>query len=271
MESTIESVAGTTLYVERRGDGPPLLLVHGAGEDAAMLAGQAEALAAAGYHVISYDRRGTGRSGRDDWPGDGADQHADDAAALLAELGVAPATVLGVSSGGVVALALAARHPAAVDQVVAWEPPASGVLPGGAAAHAAIMAPVERHLRRHPGDCAGAQAILLSMILGGPVAADDPALTATRANAEPMVRDDPAITLRPFTAAELTKVPVTIAVGTAPNELVRAAAEVLAELGDTRPRIVDGADHEVYLTHPEVLAAVVGAPSSAWTVGRSPC
>jgi pimeloyl-ACP methyl ester carboxylesterase len=271
MRTTIESVAGTTPHVERRGDGPPLLLVHGAGEDAAMLAGQAEALAAAGYHVISYDRRGTGRSGRDDWPGDGADQHADDAAALLAALGVAPATVLGVSSGGVVALALAARHPAAVDHVVAWEPPASGVLPDATAAHAAIMTPVEEHLRRHPGDCAGAQAILLSRILGSPVAADDPALTATRANAEPMVRDDPAITLRPFTVAELTKVPVTIAVGTAPNDLVRTAVGVLAELSDTQPRVVDGADHEVYLTHPQVLAAVVGTPSPPWTVGRSPC
>ena len=48
-----------------------------------MLAGQADALAAAGYEVVTYDRRGTGRSGRDDWPGRGAGQHADDAAALL--------------------------------------------------------------------------------------------------------------------------------------------------------------------------------------------
>src|SRR3712207_5024887 len=72
------AVAGTTLHVEQRGEGPPLLLVHGAGEDAAMLAGQADALAVAGYRVITYDRRGTGRSGREDWPGRGADQHADD-------------------------------------------------------------------------------------------------------------------------------------------------------------------------------------------------
>lgn len=105
------AVAGTTLHVEQRGDGPPLLLVHGAGEDAAMLAAQAQALADAGYRVLTYDRRGTGASDRDGWPGNGADQHADDAAALLETLDAAPATVLGVSSGGVVALALAARHP----------------------------------------------------------------------------------------------------------------------------------------------------------------
>ena len=53
-----------------------------------MLAGQAESLAAAGYEVVTYDRRGTGRSGREDWPGGGADQHADDAAALIHQLGL---------------------------------------------------------------------------------------------------------------------------------------------------------------------------------------
>jgi pimeloyl-ACP methyl ester carboxylesterase len=256
-----ENVAGTTLHVEQRGDGPPLLLVHGAGEDVTMLAGQAEALAAAGYRVISYDRRGTGASGREDWPGAGADQHADDAAALLGALGAAPATVLGVSSGGVVAMALAARHPDAVTRVVAWEPPAAGVLHGADAATAAIMEPVEAHLREHPDDWVGAQALLLTAILGFPVSSDDPAFAAARANAEPMVRDDPTITLRPFTAAELTAAPVTVAVGTAPNELVDAATAVLAELTGTERAVVPGADHEVYLTDPAVLAALIEAPT----------
>jgi phosphoribulokinase len=77
--ATIE-VEGTSLHVTRRGNGEPLLLIHGAGEDAEMLAAQAENLTSAGYEVITYDRRGTGRSGRQDWPGTGATQHADDLA-----------------------------------------------------------------------------------------------------------------------------------------------------------------------------------------------
>ena len=252
------AVADTTLNVEQRGEGPPLLLVHGGGEDGSMLAGQAEALAAAGYRVITYDRRGTGRSGRANWPGEGADQHADDAAAVLDTLDAAPATVLGVSSGGLVALALAARHPEAVARVIAWEPPASGVLPDAAAINASIMAPIDAHLREHPGDYVGAQALLLTVVLGFPVSADDPEFAAARANAEPMIRDEPAITLRPFTAAELTAVPVTIAVGTEPNELIGAAAPVLGKLAGVEPEIVEGAGHEVYLTDPAVLAALVG-------------
>jgi pimeloyl-ACP methyl ester carboxylesterase len=168
--------------------------------------------------------------------------------------------VLGVSSGVVVALALAARHPGTVERVVAWESPASGVLPDAAAANAAIMAPVDAHLCEHPGDYVGAQAILLTEILGFPAAVDDPAFAATRANAEPMIRDEPTITLRPFTAAELTAVPVTVAVGTNPNELIGAATAVLGELSGRAPAIIDGADHEVYLTDPAVLTALVGPP-----------
>jgi hypothetical protein len=98
-------VAGTTLAVQVRGEGPPLLLVHGGGEDATMLSAQADSLAAAGYQVVTYDRRGTGGSGREDWPGNGADQHADDAAALLDALGLAPAAPIGLKAGAAAQLA----------------------------------------------------------------------------------------------------------------------------------------------------------------------
>jgi pimeloyl-ACP methyl ester carboxylesterase len=252
------SVRGIELYVEQRGDGHPLLLIHGGGEDTTMLAAQADDLAAACHRVITYDRRGTGRSGRDDWPGNGADQHADDAAALLAALDAQPASVLGVSSGGVVALALAARHPGTVDRVIAWEPPALGVIPGAEAMNAEIMAPVNAHLAAHPGDYVGAQAVLLTAILGFPVTVDDPAFAATRANAEPMIRDEPTITLRTFTPDELAGAPITIAVGSAPNDVVAAAAEQLSAQTHSDPVAVDG-DHEVYLSDPTVLTNLVSA------------
>ena len=173
------------------GQRTPVLVIHGGGEDADMLAKQAESLAAAGFEVITYDRRGTGRSGREDWPGGGADQHADDAAGLLRALGVGPAIVVGVSSGGVIALDLATRHRELVKRVVAWEPPAAGVLPYGDEITAEIMAPVRAHLDDRPDDFVGAQAILLSMLLGFPVAVGDSAFAAARANAAPMTSTSP--------------------------------------------------------------------------------
>lgn len=69
----------------------PVLLIHGGAEEAAMLSAQAGAIASTGRRCIWYDRRGTGASTRQDWPGGGADQHADDAAALLHHLKAAPA------------------------------------------------------------------------------------------------------------------------------------------------------------------------------------
>ena len=256
------SVAGTELYVEQRGEGPPLLLIHGGGEDATMLAAQADDLAAAGYRVVTYDRRGTGRSGRDDWPGNGADQHADDAAALLAELATGPAVVVGVSSGGVVAMTVAARHPDVVDRVVAWEPPALGVVPGAEAMNAQFLAPAKAHLADRPGDYVGAQALLLTAILGFPVAVDDPAFAAARANAEPMIRDEPRVPLRPFTADELAIRPLTVAVGSAPNDVIGASVAQLATLTG-QPPVTAAGEHEVYLSDPTVLTGVVGPPAGA--------
>jgi pimeloyl-ACP methyl ester carboxylesterase len=258
----VVAVAGTTLAVTRQGSGPPLLLVHGGGEDAAMLAGQAAAFADMGFEAVTYDRRGTGGSGRDDWPGRGADQHADDAAALLEALDIGPATIVGVSSGGVVALDLAVRHPETVERVVAWEPPAAGVIPGGDEATAQIMAPVDAHLAEHPGDFVGAQAILLTAIVGFPVAADDPAFAAARANAEPMVRDEPAITLARFEPGAFDGVDVTIAVGSAPNDLIAAAVAELETLTG-RPAVHLDGDHEVYLFDPSALAALVADVAAA--------
>jgi pimeloyl-ACP methyl ester carboxylesterase len=249
-------VNGTTLHVERRGAGEPLLLIHGAGEDAGMLAAQADSLATAGYEVITYDRRGTGRSGREDWPGRGAGQHSKHAARLVDAVGIGPATIVGLSSGGVVALHMAARHSRQVRRVIAWEPPAAGVVPGGAEITAEIMAPVERHLAEHPGDFVGAQAILLTALIGVPVAVDDPAFAAIRVNAEPMVRDDPAITLARFTAKDFKRRDITVGLGSEPNEVIVAAAARLTTLTGREPVRVTG-PHEVYLTDPSVLTRLV--------------
>lgn len=221
-----------------------------------MLAAQSDSLAAAGFHVITYDRRGTGGSGRDEWPGRGADQHADDAAALLGALDVDDVTVVGVSSGGVVALDLAARHPEVVRRVVAWEPPAIGLLPGAEEINAAFTAPIDEYLASHPGDFVGAQALLLTTILGVPVSVNDPAFAAARANAEPMIRDEPTITLATFSPDDLAGAEITLALGSAPIEPIAGAAAVVAELTG-RPTVQVDGDHEVYLSDPSVLTGIV--------------
>ncbi|MCX3060349.1 alpha/beta fold hydrolase [Streptomyces beihaiensis] len=121
---------GATLYYETRGHGPALLLLPGAGGDAAVLDPLADALADT-YTVITHDPRGYSRSALD---GPHTEQrvpvHADDALRLLDAVSPGePAYVAGSSSGAIVALDLLARHPERLRRVVAHEPPSWSVLP----------------------------------------------------------------------------------------------------------------------------------------------
>src|SRR5258706_10115886 len=105
---------GASLYYEVRGSGPILLLICGGVYDAAGYAGLAERLADR-YTVVTYDRRGNSRSPLDGPPRhQRVEVHADDAHRLLAAVGVTGgerADVFGNSSGAMIALELAVRHP----------------------------------------------------------------------------------------------------------------------------------------------------------------
>jgi pimeloyl-ACP methyl ester carboxylesterase len=113
---------GTELYYEVRGSGPPVLLIMGATGDAGHFEVFADLLADE-FMVVSYDRRGYGRSpAPGGWQTTSPEEQADDAAALLTALGAAPAVVFGTSSGGVFALCLLVRHPEAARGAILHEP-----------------------------------------------------------------------------------------------------------------------------------------------------
>ncbi len=127
---------GITLCYETFGEhsDPAALLIMGLGTQ--MVAWQDDfcsQLAARGLYVVRFDNRDIGRSTHLHGPppsltqllrgsGDAARytlaDMAEDAAGLLSELGLAPAHVIGASQGGMIAQALAARHPAQVRSLV---------------------------------------------------------------------------------------------------------------------------------------------------------
>ena len=121
--STIEKTTSVMLHREVCGEGPALLLIAGTPGDG----GQFDALArelAERHTVISYDRRGTSRSEAPvGWTTTSVGEQADDAAALLAEVGIGSAFVFGTSNGAAVALELALRHPDAVRGALLHEMP----------------------------------------------------------------------------------------------------------------------------------------------------
>jgi pimeloyl-ACP methyl ester carboxylesterase len=118
----IVTANGTELYHEIRGSGPPVLLIMGATGDGGHLDVLADLLADE-FTVVTYDRRGNGRSPvPPGWQTTSPQEQAKDAAALLNTLGTGPAAVFGTSSGGVFALALLVNYPALVRGAILHEP-----------------------------------------------------------------------------------------------------------------------------------------------------
>ena len=107
---------GTSIAFAQSGEGPPLLLLHGAEADHSMFDAFA-ALLAPDFTVIAYDQRDSGGTRNPPQPY-GFDDLAEDAAALIAVLGYRRAHVFGTSLGGAIAQALAARHPERVDRLI---------------------------------------------------------------------------------------------------------------------------------------------------------
>jgi len=111
------------LNVESAGDAssPPLLLLHGITSLARTWQWFVPQLVD-GYHVLSLDFRGHGKSGRA--PGDYQPQrYVDDAISVLDQVAGAPAIVIGHSLGGVTAAALSQQRPDLVAAMVLEDPP----------------------------------------------------------------------------------------------------------------------------------------------------
>jgi len=99
----------------RQGSGPTVLLIHGVGGDSSNWDSVAERLGAR-FDVIAMDLRGHGKSDLITGPLRAQDL-ARDAVQVLDEAGVAKCSVVGLSLGGAVALALTLDYPGRVDKL----------------------------------------------------------------------------------------------------------------------------------------------------------
>ncbi len=112
----IAHVNGIDLGYQEFGRGTPLVLLHGGFGTVEMFGPNLELLAA-GRRVIGVDLQSHGRTPAPDRPMS-FETMADDVAALIAELGLGQAAVMGFSLGGGVALRMAIQHPRAVERLV---------------------------------------------------------------------------------------------------------------------------------------------------------
>lgn len=125
------SVRDIKMYTEVYGTGKPLLMIHGNGGSIGAFGGIIPYFAKK-YKVIAVDSRAHGRS-KDDRDSLSFEQMADDFDALLTEMHIDSAYVLGWSDGGINALVLAMRHPDKVIKLAStganlW-PDSTGLIP----------------------------------------------------------------------------------------------------------------------------------------------
>ena len=99
-----------------KGEGAPLILLHGNGENCDYFVGQIDEFARY-YHVYALDTRGHGKTPRGEAPFT-IRQFADDLLGFLDGHGLEKANILGFSDGGNIALTFALRYPERVERLI---------------------------------------------------------------------------------------------------------------------------------------------------------
>ena len=256
----VVSADGTPIAVFEVGDGPPLILVHGATADhtAFRVVGP---LLATSFRLHSIDRRGRGASG--DGPVYSIEREFEDVAAVAESIAAGsgrPVDIVGHSYGGRCALG-AALLADAVGRVVSYEgaptPPGSSYHPAG----------VETRLRERlaAGDRDGALSTFMTEVVGmrpDDLAAyrADPIWPIRAAAAGTILREleaeaDPAASLERLGAVRR---PVLQILGGDSLPVFRdATAALQASLADGRIVVIAGARHAAHHTHPDAFVSAI--------------
>jgi len=254
----VVSADGTPLAFTRHGQGPSLLLVHGATVDRQAWQFLTPHLQDH-FAVYALDRRGRGASG--DTPPYAVEREIEDLQAVLTAL-PGPVHLFGHSSGAVLALETARRAaPGQIPRLLLYEPPLFPDLPRLPPGHAAELAALlaagnhDRALRTFLG--AGPPGL-------SPAAIDQMAASPrwgrTLALAHTLPYDARIVgeyDLRPERLAGRTR-PSALLLGETSPPRQRAAVEATAAaLPGSQIIILPGQEHVAMVTAPELLAAVI--------------
>ena len=249
----IASPTGATVSYDKRGSGPPLVLVHGGFSDHETNWAFVMPLLTQRFTVHAVARRGRGET--DATEGHGVEDEGRDVAALVEAVG-APVFLLGHSYGAQVALAAAARVPDRVRKLVLYEPPWPGILGEGALARLEGLA--------ESGDWEGFAAVFFRDVLSVPAGELDE-LRATElwppivGDAKASLGDLRALSRYDFSADRFRglNLPVLLQVGTESPRGLYATDALAAALPDARIEELPGQAHEAMTTAPGPYAEAV--------------
>jgi pimeloyl-ACP methyl ester carboxylesterase len=216
--------------------------------------------------VVTYDRRGFSRSPRPEgWTTTSVMQHADDAAALLRHLDLAPATVVGHSSGASIACSLVVRHPDVVRHAVIYEAPLLAVVPHSEEVVAGLRGIVEQAIAQ--GGPRRAMEVFMRTSAG------DEAFEHWRESTDPAVRERVLDNGAVFFPIELpafatfvpdceglraSGVPFTVVVGEENRDTWLGAASAWLVQQTAAERVELPGGHAGFATHPREFMELIG-------------
>lgn len=251
-------VNGTELYYERAGAGPALLFVHGMCGFGGVWRDQMDRLSAH-FRCVTYDRRGHGRSPLGQVEQRTVELHADDAAALIETLDLAPCVLVGSSGGARIGLDVVRRYPHLLAAAVHSEPPALALDPEGAGHFITALKPLLEQAGATGGPRAAVDAFFSYVCPGLWQTIDDARREPYRANAPELLGD---LQMPPYrvTAEDLRRVtvPVLILRGDKSLPVFRGIAGVVAANVPGAEMVeLAGSGHVTYAEQPAAFARAV--------------
>jgi pimeloyl-ACP methyl ester carboxylesterase len=249
---------GARIHYERSGAGFPVIFLHAGIADSRMWEPQARAFEK-DFDVLRPDQRGFGKSELPPVPW----SPVEDLLALIDELGLKPAHLVGCSMGGSIAIDFALDHPDRISKLVLV-----GSAIGGFAfrpEHANLFA--EAAAARKAGDLDALNEAMLHLFLDGPVRPRGYVAEPLRALFLDMngiaVRADfekapPAQNLLATHRLHEITAPTLVVIGDKDVPTVLEAADVLADsIPNTRKAIIEDAAHLPNLEHPDEFNRLV--------------
>jgi pimeloyl-ACP methyl ester carboxylesterase len=264
----------TGIAYDDEGSGPPVALIHAGIADRRMWAELAAALAG-DHRVIRHDVRGAGES----LPPGGPWSHHTDVLAVLDELLISQAHLIGASMGAGIAVEVALARPGAIGSLVLVAP-GGALIDGTPAAFRPIWAAEVEALDR--GDIDAAVEINLRAWVDGPGRAADAVDPDVRAFVGRMQREAfelpewdaevaPEHELSPAAAGRLGELdcPVLVVVGDADDAaIVELAERIAAEAPRCRLVVWPGVGHMLPLERPTEFGDLIATFLDDVTSGR---
>jgi 3-oxoadipate enol-lactonase len=265
-------IRGAELHVEDSGgSGPAIVFSHGLLWSTAMWRFQVAAFRGR-YRCIAYDHRGQGKS-EVTASGYDMDTLAEDAVALIGQLGAAPVHFVGLSMGGFVGMRVAARHPELVRSLSLLET-ASDAEPWVSGRKYAAMSFLTRFFGTGPFVPA-----VMKIMFAAPFREDAARAELREGMVREILANDPeglrravrgVISRKPLAEAELAKirVPTLVVSGELDSAVVPARSmRTAASIPGAKFRSIPRAGHTSSVEEPEAVNRVL---LELWESVRSP-